>query len=457
MEKITVSHNQRFLMTEGGEPFFWLADTAWELFHRLSYAEAEHYLETRRRQGFNVIQAVLLAELDGLHTPNPNGRVPLCGDDPTRPNELYFQDVDAIIRLAAQKGLYIGLLPTWGDKVHGGLWGVGPVVFEVENARIYGKFLGQRYRDDNNILWILGGDRPADGYESLWAAMTEGITEGLGYKPFFTYHPRGGSSSSEWLQDSDWLAMHMLQSGHVLLNSPNWEMIRADYERYPTRPVLDGEPCYEGHPIDPFLRKWQPDFGRFSDYDVRKLAYRAIFSGACGHTYGHHSVWQCWTLQREPINFPMPTWEEAILQSGATQLMHLKNLMLSRPYFSRIPAQSILPDLQEPPRADNSIHFDPSRAAYACVTRCAEGSYAMVYFPNAEQSQRVDLSNLTGKVTAWWYDPRNGKAHLIGEYPNEMVTFTSPLAGPDWVLVLDSQAKVFPKPGKPLTKKVPLS
>ena len=151
MERITVSPNKRFLVTESGAPFFWLGDTAWELFHRLNHTEAEQYLETRRQQGFNVIQAVILAEMDGLHTPNPNGRVPLCGDDPTRPNELYFRDVDEIIRLAAKKGLYIGLLPTWGDKVHGGLWGTGPVIFNAENARIYGRFLGQRYKGNRSF------------------------------------------------------------------------------------------------------------------------------------------------------------------------------------------------------------------------------------------------------------------------------------------------------------------
>jgi hypothetical protein len=94
-------------------------------------------------RGFNLIQAVALAELDGLHTPNANGHIPLAGDDPTRPNEFYFRHVDAIIRMAAEKGLYIGLLPTWGDKVHARLWGIGPVIFNVDNARIYGRLLGR--------------------------------------------------------------------------------------------------------------------------------------------------------------------------------------------------------------------------------------------------------------------------------------------------------------------------
>jgi hypothetical protein len=301
-----IRQNRRFLITETGEPFFWLGDTAWELFHRLNLAEAEHYLEVRRKQGFNIIQAVALAELDGLRAPNANGHIPLCGDDPTRPNEYYFRHVDAIIRLAAEKGLYIGLLPTWGDKVHGGLWGVGPVIFNLENARIYGKFLGERYKNDTNIVWILGGDRPADGYEQIWTAMAAGITAGLGFKPFMTYHPRGGSSSSTALHHADWLDMNMMQSGHCLVDAPNWDMIRTDCELEPAKPTLDGEPNYEHHPVDPYLRPWKTEYGRFSDYDVRKQAYRAVFAGACGHTYGSHSVWQMWSPKHEPMNLRLP-------------------------------------------------------------------------------------------------------------------------------------------------------
>ncbi|MBN1262534.1 MAG: glycoside hydrolase family 140 protein [Anaerolineae bacterium] len=449
LPRIHVHAGGRYLITETGDPFFWLGDTAWELFHRLTLDEAGHYLDARRQQGYTVIQAVILAELDGLHTPNANEHVPLCGDDPARPNPFYFRHVDAIIRLAAGKGLYIGLLPTWGDKVCEELWGAGPVVFNRENARRYGHFLGQRYRDDANLLWILGGDRPAAGYETLWAAMAEGISEGMGRRPFFTYHPMGGASSSASLHEAGWLDMNMLQSGHVMFDAPNWEMIAADYGRRPAKPVLDGEPNYEHHPVDPYLRQWTPALGRYTGYDVRKQAYRAVFAGACGHTYGSHSVWQMWTPAREPVNFPMPSWDEAIYAPGAAQLVHLKALMLSRPYFSRIPAQELLPDVAPtPPVGDlETDRYTQRRASHPRATRCANGTYAMVYFPLAEQTLRVDLQALQGQVRAWWYDPRNGKAHPAGEYPNEVVAFTSPIAGPDWVLVLDSMVQAFGPPG----------
>src|SRR6185295_9859011 len=87
LPRLVVAGNHRFLATAEGKPFFWLGDTAWELFHRLSREEAGRYLANRARLRFTVIQAVVLAELDGLHAPNAYGERPLVDDDPTKPNE----------------------------------------------------------------------------------------------------------------------------------------------------------------------------------------------------------------------------------------------------------------------------------------------------------------------------------------------------------------------------------
>jgi Protein of unknown function (DUF4038) len=114
--QFAISSNHRYLLKDG-KPFFWLGDTGWELFHRLTREEAEQYFKRRAEQGFTVIQAVVLAEFDGLHTPNAYGDLPLQNDDPTKPNEAYFRYVDELIDKAATYNLNIGLLPTWGDKI----------------------------------------------------------------------------------------------------------------------------------------------------------------------------------------------------------------------------------------------------------------------------------------------------------------------------------------------------
>lgn len=104
--QFSISPNHRYLLRDG-KPFFWMGDTGWELFHRLDRQQADQYLKRRAQQGFTVIQAVALAEFDGLHTPNAYGDLPLTGDDPSRPNEAYFQHVDYVVDKAAEYGLTI--------------------------------------------------------------------------------------------------------------------------------------------------------------------------------------------------------------------------------------------------------------------------------------------------------------------------------------------------------------
>ena len=330
LPRVQVSRNGRFLVTETGEPFFWLGDTAWELFHRLTREEAALYFANRQQKRFNVVQAVILAELDGLHRPNVYGERPLLDDDPTRPNEAYFAYVDDLIQMAADRGLYVGLLPTWGDKVTP-LWGVGPSVFDEENARVYGRFLGERYRDQTNIIWILGGDRPAvtdeADYRPVWRAMAAGINEATGGLTLMTYHPMGGHSTSAWLHNELWLDVNMMQSGHGAgRDTPVWERIERDYSLRPVKPTLDAEPNYEDHPVSPWPT-WDPANGFFRDHDIRKQVYRSVFAGGCGVTYGHHAIWQMYApgrrLMNQPPGYEEYDWREALDRPGAQQAQHV--------------------------------------------------------------------------------------------------------------------------------------
>ncbi len=297
MYKLRVSDNHRFLVHEDGEPFFYLGDTAWELFHRLDREDAALLLQDRAAKRFTVIQAVVLAEYEGLTVPNAYGHLPLLDNDPTRPNEAYFEHVDAIVAQAEALGLTIGMLPTWGDKWNK-KWGVGPEIFTPANALTYGRWLGARYAEAP-IIWILGGDRPveSDLHREIIRAMAQGLDEGDGGAHLMSFHPNGGRTSSEWWQNEDWLDFNMLQSGHTR-NRDNYTMIAADYARTPVKPCIDAEPGYEDHPSAFDLNN-----GYLDDYDVRKALYWSLFSGACGHTYGCHDIWQMWQEGRKPATF----------------------------------------------------------------------------------------------------------------------------------------------------------
>jgi|SRR5450432_2518259 len=141
--KLRVAKNGHDLCFEDGYPFFWLGDTGRELFHRLTIPEIKLYLDNRASQGMNVIQAVVLAEFDGLRKPNRYGDIPFNHENTTQPNETYFKIIDSTIHLAFENGIFIGLLPTWGDKVTRNR-GAGPVIFDSLKAYTYGKWIGNR-------------------------------------------------------------------------------------------------------------------------------------------------------------------------------------------------------------------------------------------------------------------------------------------------------------------------
>lgn len=432
---LRVSKNHHYIVKADGTAFFWLGDTGWELFHRLNREEATHYLENRATKGFTVIQAVVLAELDGLNTPNAYGDKPLIDNDPTKPNEAYFKNVDFIVNKATELGMYIGMLPTWGDKWNK-KWGIGPVIFNPENARKYGEFLGKRYRD-KNIIWILGGDRNPDTPEQLKIvnALAEGLKEGDHGAHLMTYHPQGGSNSAEWFQESKWLDINMIQSGHAQLNTPNYKMILANYNRKPTKPTLDAEPNYEDHPIN-----WNPTNGWFTAFDVRQAAYWAMLAGAMGHTYGNNNIWQMWQPGRQPMGYARTPWYEALDYPGAFQMGYMRKFFESRPFYKLLPDQELV---------SNDILRDsaPARAA-----RADDNSFIVVYIPHG-QNLEVDLSLFKGKeVDAWWYNPRLNTAIRMNNFTAKgRQSFDPPSdrrRGNDWVLVVDDASMDYPEPGK---------
>lgn len=431
LPRLKVSDNQRFLVTEDEKPFFWLADTAWELFHRCDREEVDYYLEKRAAQGFNVVQAVALAEIDGLNTPNAYGEKPLVENDPARPNAAYFEHVDYVLEMAEEKGIYIALLPTWGDKVFKNTWGEGPEVFNSDNAKEFGRWMGERYKNRTNIIWVIGGDRnPRENSEdvAIWRQLAVGIGEGIGGldKGLMTFHPQpakpGGSSN--WFHQDEWLDFNMHQTGHCP-NQPTYNIISHDYNLTPVKPTLDGEPLYEDHP-NCFNAK---ELGHSIPEDIRRIMYWNVFAGAFGQTYGCHAVWQMYTPDRKPINMPLRPWKVALDLPMANQVKHLKELMLSRPFLTRVPAQEMVKTSQE-----DDEH-------YVIATKDSEGTYAMVYFPTGKTVD-LDVSSLSGnRIGLSWHDPRTGNSYTDGSIEkSDRVTVTPPTyggKGHDWVLVLD--------------------
>ena len=448
LAKLKVSPDHHFLIQEDGKPFFYLADTAWELFHRLDRKEAAEYLRTRAEQGYTVVQAVALAELEGLTDPNAYGKLPLVGNDPTKPATTpganpaksteydYWDHVEYIIDEANRNGIYVGLLPTWGR------WVVKNTrkdesIFTPASAQTYGEFLGKRF-GKKGIIWILGGDRSADGVEDIWRALARGIAIGVSGKEDYDmvlmgFHPRGGGTSSTWFHYDAWLAVNMQQTGHGLADiTQSWAKIAKDYALTPPKPVIDAEPLYEDHPLA--FRSSQNGYS--FDAHVRQRAYWDLFSGACGHTYGNHAVWQMYAPGRKPINGPLMYWYEAIHRPGSNEMRYVRALIESRPVLSRVPDQSLVTNALE-----GSDHIAATRG----------DGYAFIYDAQGRPFT-VNLGKISGdRVKCRWFNPRSGDSMDAGEFENKGThEFVAPSEGfgSDWVLIMDDAAKDFKSPAK---------
>jgi len=433
-KRLRVCENRRYLEHEDGTPFFYLGDTAWELFHRLNREQVDQYLKNRAAKGFTVIQAVVLAELDGLDAPNPYGHTPLVDNDPTRPSEPYFRHVDYVVARARELNLVIGMLPTWGSR-----WKTGSGIFTPENAKTYGCFLGARYRDEP-VIWILGGDHNPDNERerAIIEAMAAGLEEGDGGNHLMTYHPRGPGLSSDYFHDADWLDFNMFQSSHAARDHDNGVFAEHDYGLKPAKPTLDGEPRYEMLAVGFYLANAARNV-RFDDYDVRQAAYWSLLAGACGHTYGHSSIWQMWQPGRKPVLWASVPWYESLDHPGAFQMGHVRKLFESRPFQKLVPDRSII------------VNGPDSGPAKIRAARATDGSFAFVYSPRGEPFMVRVNCIASPRIRATWFDPRYGVTEPIHTTDTPgFQTFVPPTRGRgcDWLLVLDDAGAGFPPPGQ---------
>lgn len=425
--QLKVSPNGRYFLDQRGKPFFYLGDTAWLIFQRLDHEEIEEYLKDRANKGFNVLQAYVLRGLEAGHPDGPTslvGVTPLLDRDPTRPNEAFFKNVDYVINRANELGLVMGLVASksWHVNEH------PERVFNAENAYVFGKFLGARYKD-NAVLWYVGGDAvPGDDAE-VWVAMARGIKDGSEGRQLISYHGSGRTSSSQWFHNADWLDFNSIQSGHRWAERTD-AFVTRDYALSPAKPTVDMEPPYENHV--PMV----PNTPRVDSHQVRQGAYWAMLAGAAGHGYGALDLFYLYKENEGP--FPrdgFQPWRIAIAYEGSRQVGFMRQLFEQRPWYKLVPDQSVIASGQ----GEGEAHIQAARAE--------DGSFLLAYLPQGG-SVGIPLDRISGKnVRASWFDPRKGTWQEIGVYANTGVReLTAPSTGEkeDWVLVLDDAEKGYP-------------
>ena len=400
---VTVSANRRHLVDRQGRPFFLTADTGWQVFANVDAEAAAFYLDQRRQAGFNTIQAYLVNW--DIRKPNAAGVKPFHDDDISRPNDRYFDHVDRVLRMGAERGLLMTIGPIELDSSFDRV--------TPENLAAYGQYLGRRYRSFDNLIWMLGGDRNADGRVPAVRALAAALLESDD-RHLMTYHPRERSSSA-WFHDDAWLSFNMFQSGYFSMVRAHTQVI-ADYRRTPVKPVLDGEHAYE-----------QP--GVADALQVRRGAYWAVLSGALGVVYGGYSVFLMDDDGAER------GWRESLDLPGVRHVHHLRRLMESSEWHRLVPDHDH--------RVVTHGFGGEGREDYAPAARADDGSRVIVYLPS-RRDVTVDLSNLSGPGRAFWFDPTTGTRQEAGG-PFESGGFrafsppASNAAGePDFVLIIEA-------------------
>jgi len=410
---IRVSANGRYLVDAAGQPFFWLGDTAWPLFAQYTREDAERYLENRASKGFTVIQGVLAwgggtGFEDRLPGPNYAGHRIWLDGNPATPNEAYFQHVDHLLHVAAQRGLILAMLPTWGYYVN------NVRVLDVGNARAYGQWLGARYRDQPNIVWVNGGDRIPTGYEAVYRALARGLREGDGGAHLITYHPCGWRSSAQFFHYDDWLDVNMIETW---TDWPKvYPAVLADSLLLPTKPVVLGEGAYENGPEYPL--------GPITPLIVRRQAWWTFMAGGF-LTYGQDQMWRMG-----------PGWTSTLNTAGAGHMTQFRAIATSRPWWAMVPDQGLF-----------AAGVGSERTLNTAI-RGVDSQWAMIYL-SSQCHVLVHLDKiLAQQVKATWVnsqtgEERDGGTHATGNmtgdvFPrSEKQWFSVPGHWEDAVLILD--------------------
>lgn len=425
--QLSVSDNGKYFLKDG-RPFFWLGDTAWLLALKTSKKQADTYLRNRKELGFNVLQMVLLYNLSSANTP---GGMPYGTRDPF--SKEYWEFCDYIIDKAAELDMYMALVPAWGYIVKKG-------VVTEENAPQYAEFLAKRYKDKKNIIWLLGGDIRGSVHPEIYDILGKTFKE---YNPnrLISFHPFGRTSSALWFHNRDWLDFNVFQSGHRRYDQEHlgewddnaereeffaedcWKYVKRDGALSPTKPILDGEPSYEGI-LQGLHNKKEP---YWEACDVRRYAYWSVFEGGCGFTYGNNAIIQFYDPETEEGSYGVrESWQDAMHYEGSTQLKFLKELMLSV-------------DFQNGAARDDLLLYK-QKERYHRIATFAGDDFVFCYTYMGDEF-KLDLSDYKDKqMDAYWFNPQNGVYSYIQTLCGEDNITVRPTMrrekSNDWVLVL---------------------
>lgn len=447
---LKVSANHRYLVDQNNVPFLMVGDAPQTLIVNLSQAEAATYMADRRRFGINALWINLICNYsDGCNkdAATIDGISPfIVSGDLSTPNPAYFKRADEMLAMAATNGMVVLLDPiettSWLDVLRSN----GPA-----KAFAFGQYLGNRYKDQPNIIWLHGNDfqtwRNATD-DALVQAVARGIRS-ADRNHLQTVELNYFTSGS--LDDPTWAPLIELDAAYTYF--PTYAQVLNEYNRPNFKPVFMVEANYE------FEHNGGTDGG--SVQNLRRQEYWTMLSGATGQLYGSAYTWR---LERG--------WQTRLDTPGVRQLSNVKGLFSSLRWYDLIPDQEHVVVTsgyhggagfigrlarffgQSSGWEARVFHYfkkltglgSVSTNTYASAASTCDGSLVVAYLPTI-RPVAVDMSKLAGPARARWYDPTNGKYLDAGDLPLPDAGrrwFSPPgnnSAGDgDWVLLLEVSA-----------------
>jgi len=372
-------------MDQRNRPFLVVGDTPWSLIVQLREQDIDRYLDDRQRRGFNSIIVNLIEHKFCTAPPKTrSGLAPFDSPgDFAAPNREYFDFAHQVVRKANERGIVVWLAPAYlgyggGDEGFFREMKAGG----KEKLHAYGQFVGRRFRDLPNIVWLLGGDYappPTDRWTvtELAAAIREEDTKHL-----MTVHASPEHSAAAVFGAEPWLGVDTIYSYQSALFRP----LLAEYARKPSRPFVLIESTYEGeHNSTPS--------------QIRRQAYWAMLSGACGQFFGNNPLWHF----DGPGLYPVKTsWIQALDSVGSRDIGRLGAFFRGVPWYRLQPEQ----------RHSVVIEGYGTDAATAITAVTPDRKLSVTYIPSTGIDAReftVDGAQFPSPIMARWFNPTAGR------------------------------------------------
>jgi hypothetical protein len=418
---LKVAAGGRYLVDQNDAPFLIAGESPQALMVNLTEKDAELFFANRASHGFNAVWINLLCRkgtggrADGS---THDGLLPFeKADDIATPNDEYFKRCDRMIRLAGKHGLLVILDPCETIDHLKPMLKNGP-----KACHKFGRYLGDRYKRFDNILWMHGNDfqtwKNAD-HDAVVLAVAQGIKD---KDPRHLHTVELNYEVSGSHDDDRWASVIDLSAAYTYY--PTYAEVLKEYNRRPAQPVVMIESDYE------FERDSTPAV-------LRRQEYWSLLSGAAGQVYGNGYTW--------PFK---AGWKERLDTPGAKQLAHVQALLGPRAWHQLVPDQKhevvIAGYGTFDATATEGNHFVMT-SDYVTAARTPDGTLVMAYLPS-RRPVKVDLKRLSAAATARWYDPSRGSYIVVEGSPlanSGVRTFTPPGnngdGDGDWVLVLETK------------------